>query len=89
MAKIFPEDEFEHYLYDAKKIFIGFGGVFWSRYINKVNEILSENGLTEQDFENYITQCGEIYTEDYWGDDRFDCGCCTCCGCTCDEDENY
>ena len=25
------------------------------------------------------------WDDDYW-DDTYDCGCCMCCGCTCDDD---
>lgn len=33
----------------------------------------------------------DIAEECYYDDERYDCGCCTCCGCDCwlDEEDEY
>lgn len=39
---------------------------------------------SEEDYEEEYHDADDY---DYWGDDRLDCGCCRCCGCSCYDDE--
>lgn len=41
----------------------------------KVTEFDDDVGFSDSDPEDF-------YPDDYWID-RFDCGCCRCCGCDC------
>lgn len=92
MQKLFPEDKFNLHLDDAKQ-FLQESKEHWcAEYICEVNKILTENNLTEQQFNNYINELDEKDLENYfnsWDDDLYDCGCCTCCGCSCGEDEYF
>ena len=54
---------------------------------------LNRDGLFGRDFMEFYLHEGEkvMWLEpDYdWEDDRYECGCCKCCGCMCDWNDLY
>lgn len=62
-------------------------------HIKIIKNILSVNNISEENYERYVDMISnEEYESDlldnseYWDSDTYDCGCCRCCGCSCDDD---
>lgn len=93
LEELFPEDEFGEKISFYKNL------IMWDDiddesknrlkiHVDKIMEILKEHNLTENDYDDLIQKRYNLEIEKMNGDISefvYECGCCRCCGCSCDE----
>lgn len=42
--------------------------------------------LTGGEYDDFPPDDEDLYDDDDWWIDSYDCGCCMCCGCSCDSE---
>lgn len=93
LEELFPEDQFSESISYYKSI------IMWDdiddeskkmleKHVDEILAILKKHNLTENDYDDLIQKRYNLEIEKMNGDISefvYECGCCRCCGCSCDE----
>lgn len=93
LDKLFPEDTFSESLSYYKYLLVcdhmdDESKKRLEKHVDEILAILKEHNLTENDYDDLIQKRYNLEIEKMNGDISefvYECGCCRCCGCVCDE----